>query len=363
MSMTLKEQAWHSGLVLLDETAEWNHNDWPPLVGGAREYHASVVLNHSDKDDNYDRNNGQTVVVMGGCQQGQGEVNSVLVLNLAESNKQWRDGMPLNKARYAHAAVVCNGGVYVMGGNNETDLDSIEQIDANNLLQSSPTSSSSMKCHWTTLDCRLSTGRAGCCAVAVHDRYIVVMGGLRGKILSSVDILDTSNCTITGGPSMNVPRACCASAVIGNRIFVVGGLFADSVEYLEFAKTCENEEAKAETVAKVIPFSSNWMTHSDLVLSGPRECAVVAVGSCLVVAGGLVNSTVEILETHRNRVWNLPPFGNHRNDCTMVTVANQIAVISGRGNPTCATLPLMDKHSLCFRRLCEQPSGWFHQWK
>ena len=365
MSMTLKEQAWHSGLVLLDETAEWNYNDWPPLVGGAREYHASVVLNHSDKDDNYDRKNGQTVVVMGGRQQGQGEVNSVLVLNLAESNKQWRDGIPLNKARYAHAAVVCNGGVYVMGGNNGTDLDCIEQIDANNLLQSSPTSSSSMKFHWTTLNCRLSTGRAGCCAVAVHDRYIVVMGGLRGKILSSVDILDTSSRTISGGPSMNFPRACSASAVIGHRIFVVGGFYADSVEYLEFAKTCENEETKAETVAKVIPFSSNWMTHSDPVLSRPRACAVVAVGSCLVVAGGLPagNSTVEVLDTHRNRVWNLPQVGDDRYGCTMVTVANQIAVISGRRNPSCATVPLMDKHTWCFRRLCEQPNEWFHQWK
>ena len=164
---------------------------------------------------------------------------------------------------------------------------------------------------------------------------------------------------------MNVPRSGCASAVIGHRIFVVGGFNEDSVEYLEFAKTCENEETKAETVAKVISFSSNWMTHSDLVLSDSRgPCAVVAVGSCLVVAGGRDNSTVEILDTHRNRVWKLPPCGSHHNDRTMVTVANQIAVISGWDNPTCATLPLMDKHTWCFRRLCElQPSGWYHNGK
>ena len=198
MSMTLKEQAWHSGLVLLDE--EWNYNNWPPLEGGWRVLHASVVLDHPDKDDNYNRNTGQTVVVMGGHHQGGGYVNSVLVLNLAESNKQWRHGTPLSKTRFGHAAVVCNGGVYVMGGYNGTLLDCIEQIDANDLLQSSPTSSSTMRCHWTTLNCRLSTGRIGYRAVAVHDRYIVIMGGMgRGQTLSTVDILDTSNLTMTGG--------------------------------------------------------------------------------------------------------------------------------------------------------------------
>ena len=44
-----------------------------------------------------------------------------------------------------------------------------------------------------------------------------------------------------------------------------------------------------------------------------------------------------------------------------MTVANQVAAIGGWGNPTCATLPLMDKNTWCFRRLCEQqPNGWFH---
>ena len=133
MTTTLKEQAWQSGLVLSDETAEWDENDWPDLMGGAREYHASVVIGHheTDNDNNHKR---QTVVVLGGYKQGQYGVNSVLVLNLAESNKQWREGPPMNKARYGHAAVACNRGVYVMGGYNGEALDCIERIDANNLL-------------------------------------------------------------------------------------------------------------------------------------------------------------------------------------------------------------------------------------
>ena len=358
MTTTLQKQAWQSGLVLLDETPEWNFEDWPSLEGGCREAHATVVLYHTDN------NKEQTVVVLGGYRIGQGEeLDSVLVLNLADPNKQWRVGPPMNKKRVRHAAVVCNGGIYVVGGNaGYSRWDCMERINANDLLQSSWTSSSTQKSHWTTLNCRLSTERSGCGAVAVHNRYIVVMAGCNGRYLSSVDIIDTRNHAVTAGPSMSVPRQLCASAVIGHRIFVVGGWIehgrVDSVEYLNYAAPCENDETTKE-----IAFSlSGWKTHSDLVLSDERyQCTVAVVGSCLVVAGG-DSATVEILDTNRNRVWNLPQFVNHNIGGSMVTVANQIAMIAGFENPTCATFPLMDKNTWCFCQLCEQqqPSGWYH---
>ena len=360
MPTTLKEEAWQSGLVLSDETAEWNENDWPPLMGGWRYRHATVVLDHPDTDGNDNKPKRQTVVVMGGRQQGEYVTNSVLVLNLANPNKQWREGPPMNKSRRGHAAVVCNRAVYVMGGYADNSMfDCMERIDANDLLQSSSTSSSSKKSHWTTLNCRLSTHRFGCCAVAVHNRYIVVIGGYDGsRTLPSVDIIDTRHHTVTAGPSMNIPRSYCASVVIGNRIFSVGGYRGRLVEYLGFSKPGDNEETKKQTGLTLSSFSSPWMTLSDLVLSNARTTrAVVAMGSCLVVAGGWGNSTVEVLDTHFNRVWNLPPFGNHRAGCNMVTVANQVAVIGGVYNPTCATLPLIDKNTWCFRRLCEHQSN------
>ena len=363
MTTTLKEQARQSGLVLSDDTAEWNENDWPPLEGGWRSFHTSVVLNHPVKS-NFNNDKAQTVVVMGGWQQDQGGLDSIFVLNLAESNKQWREGPPMKKKRSGHAAVVCNGGVYVMGGNNGVNLDCMERIDSNDLLQSSSTSSSTRASHWTRLNCRLSTGRSRCCAVAVHNRYIVVIGGWNMGYLSSVEIIDTNNHIVNAGPSLTVPRQYCASSVIGYRIFVVGGRndhgHLDSVEYIDFATPCDNDETEKETGSMFISFSPTWTTHSELKLSNARSiCAMVAVGSCLVVAGGWGNSTVEVLDTHFNRVWNLPPFGNHRDGCNMVT-ANQVAVIGGVYNFTCATLPLMDRNSWCFRRLCDQhPNGWY----
>ena len=364
MTTTLKEQAWQSGLVLLEETPEWNLEDWPPLVGGWRERHASLVLD-TDNDNKHKR---QTVVVLGGYKQGQGHTKSVLVLNLADPNKQWREGPPMNKARSGHAATVCNGGVYVMGGYNGSSVfDCIERIDEKELLLSPLTTNSiTHASNWTTLTCRLSTQRWGCCAVAVHNQYIVMMGGYNGRYLSSVDIVDTRNHTVIEGPSMTVPRQFFASAVIGQRIFVVGGGNEngdlDSVEYMDYATLCDNDEAKNKTGSRFISFSTLWTTHSGLRLSNARRsCAMVAVGSCLVVAGGWHNSTVEVLDTHRNRVWNLPPLDNHREGCSLVTVANQVAVIGGLRNPSCATLPLLDRNTWCFRCLCEQQSnGWYH---
>ena len=364
MTTTLKEEAWQSGLVLLDdETAEWNYQDWPPLEGEWRSRHASVVLNRTDN------NQEQTVVVLGGYQPGLGELDSIHVLNLAESNKQWREGPSMDKKRGHHAAVVCNGGVYVMGGYSEGScLNCIERIDANYLLQSSLTTSITHEMNWTTLTCRLSTPRWGCGAVAVHNRYIVVMGGYNGRYLSSVDIIDTRNHTVSVGPSMNVPRFCCASAVIGHRIFVVGGWNehgrVDKVEYLYYATPCDSDVTKKEIGLTFISFSPTWTTHLELRLSNARRsCAVVAVGSCLVVAGGWGNSTVEVLDTNRNRMWNLPLLENPRNGCNMVTVANQVAVVGGWFNPSCATLPLMDRNSWCFRRLCEQPRNEWYEFR
>ena len=203
MTMTLQRQAEQSGLCFMDSEnnsnePHWDTNDWPPLLGGWRQYHASVVLDHPEQDDR-----AQTVVFLGGKKQGQGYTNSVLLMNLAEENKQWREGPPLNNRRCCHAAVVCNGGVYVIGGFNGSYLNSIERIDVETLSSGSLASSTTNQ--WTTLNCRLSTAREGCSAVAVHNRYIVVIGGSNGNILSSVDIIDTaveSNHTVIAGPSM-----------------------------------------------------------------------------------------------------------------------------------------------------------------
>ena len=65
----------------------------------------------------------------------------------------------MSQKRYRHAAVVCNGGIYVMGGCNNyySLLDCVEPIDVHDVVQSSLTNSTTDESHWTTLTCRLST--------------------------------------------------------------------------------------------------------------------------------------------------------------------------------------------------------------
>ena len=360
MTTTLMhQQAKQSGLCFLNinsEASHWNVNDWPRLLGGWRAYHASVMLDHPQQDDET-----QTVVVLGGYKQNQGYTNSVLFMSLENENKQWREGPPFISNRAYHAAVVCNGGVYVIGGHNgRSCLESIERIDVQNLCSESMESFTSNQ--WTTLTCRLSTARDECSAVAVHNRYIVVIGGYNGDPLSTVDIIDTGiacNHTVIVGPSMTVPRYSCASAVIGNRILVVGGYnrhnaeVLQSVEYLEIHDPSGIETMN--TASAVFPFSCRWTRHDQINLSIKRWFhAVVAVGSCLIVMGvSLAVDAVEVLDTRRNTVWTFPQLTGSRYSCSAVVHSRGIAVISGDENPSCATLSLIDKNTWCFRRLIE----------
>ena len=363
MTTTQQQHANQSGLAFLDinnnsNEPHWNTSDWSTLLGGWRRWHASAVLDHPDQD-----NTAQTVVVLGGKKQNQGFTNSVLLMNLAEKTKQWWEGPPLSSNRALHAAVVCNGGVYVIGGDSGSSrLDSIERIDVENLCSESMESSTSNQ--WTTLTCRLSTTRDQCSAVAVQNRYIVVIGGSYGVLLSTVNIIDTaiaSNHTVIVGPSMSLPRSGCASAVIGHRIFVVGGYnrhngeALKSVEYLEFHDPSGNETMN--TASAVFPSSCRWTHHDQLNLSMRRSYhAVVAVGSCLIVMGGFrAATTVEVVDTRRKTVWNDPQLTNVlRFGCSAVVHSRGIAVISGDDNASCATLSLVDKNTWCFRRLTEQ---------
>ena len=344
----LRELAQQSGLSFADSNdnsrhrPQWNANDWPPLLGGYRCDHASVVL------DDPENERAQTIVVLGGRRTCEYATNSILMLNLNEQNPQWREGPALTKGRRDHAAVVCNGGVYVMGGSGGDPLDSIERTDVEDLLAVSSVTSRNGKL-WTTLNCRLSTARCGCCAVAVYNRYIVVIGGFNpeSSYLSSVEIIDTaiqSNHTIISGPSMALPRSYCASVVIDHRIFLVGGYNRSSgelawVETLQFEER-SNDETN-ETACTVFPASATWTTYTGLTRSTATcHSVAVALGSCIIL-GEIDICKPELFDTERNIVWNLPPLTTDRNSSSMVAFNNGIAVIGGYRSALCETLPLI----------------------
>ena len=348
--MNIHEQAFLSGLLFADDKdklqPQWRPSSWPPLLGGHRSGHASVVVQPSR------RNREEVLVVLGGRFQNSGRTDSVIFLNI--ESKKWQEGPAMNDKRTRHASVVCNGLVYAIGGSNSSQLDTIERIPIKDLLTSSSPSNTSNK-GWTTLDCRLSTRRYRCAAAVVRDRFIVVAGGYNGSdVVSSVDIINTScgnPCSVIPGPPLIQARYCFGMAVIRQQIYVVGGKYfrssLSSIEYSELDDLFDNT-------------TESWTTHEHLCLGTPRYGhGIVHVGSCLVVAGGCTNrgdacSSVEVLDTAKNIVLlRIPDMRDMRYHFSMVSWSNGIAVIGGSSNRrnTCETLSLVDKNHGLFARL------------
>ena len=353
-TMRIQEQALKSGLVLDDcndhQEPQWQSANWPPLLGGWRWGHSSVVVKHPDK------NNEEIVVVIGGQKSQSQMSNSVLFLNVNETDKKWREGPRLNEARVGSASVVCNDTLFVIGGYGDNDdLDTVEAIQVGELLLTPAADSTTNR--WKMLDCHLSSKRWGCAAAAVHDRFIVVVGGFEEStcsFLSSVDIIDTaskSQFSVISGPPLNKGRCFFGMAVIGQRIYVAGerqvcSVHKIPVEYLEFDDWSNHTDA---TVSSVFPLTKSWKIQKDLVPDTPRgQHCVVKVASCLVVAGGVDRdsnplSSVEVMDTEQRVVWKLPRMTTERNYGSMVVISNGILAIGGYQKDTCEYLALTEK--------------------
>ena len=162
------------------------------------------------------------------------------------------------------------------------------------------------------------------------------------------------------GPPLKVARENFGMAVVGQRVYAVGGLgkeleYLDSVEYLEFE---DWRKAGSRNPSSELPFTKSWKIDEDLVLDNGRfSHSVVRVGSCLIVVGGDgpdadSRYSVEVLDTKRNLVWELPERGIGLLNQSVVAISKGIAIIScwGSGNAV-ETLSLVDKNTACFARL------------
>ena len=388
--MTMQAQIELSGLEIVSSLStssssssqlQWNStNQWSPLLGGGREFQACVTI----ESGNENGAGGQTIVVIGGQMQSGENTNSVIVWD--PSTKRWRNGPSLNDRRRDLVAVVCRDKVYAIGGlggdnnddyDNYTVLDTIENIQVSSLLETMETSTTTRQNNnqWTRLQCRLSSPRSTCAAVVVHNRYIVILGGVNGmsKDLSSVDIIDTApphnnnnnngEPTIVAGPSMNSTRYDFGAAVMDNRIFVVAGWVnsepSTSVESLLLQQQPQDKDHTNSNSNVTCTFpNSSWRMEPHLSLSSPRaDHAMAKVGSCLVVAGGCtpydMSGTVEVLDVQRGVFWSLPNLNIRRQyGCSMVTLSDCLLVLGGNRSMDCVeslALSVSRKHERCFK--------------
>ena len=335
------------------------------------------------------------VVVVGGdvsSTEG-GPTNSILRLtkNNSDNAWSWQPGPAMTQKRFAHAAVVCQGHVYAIGGGNGDEdedyptLDTLERIAVNDIFRSHSSNGPSAQAGststgWTLLPCRLSSKKCGFAAAVVQDRWIVVAGGYDLRTyLSTVDIVDTQGSTVPvlAGPPLNEGRVYFGMAVIGSCAYAVGGQGDDetvtSVEYLEFDNDWRQERPATTTGS---PPCQSWTLHPTLVLEDPPRSnhGVVRVGSCLVVLGGHDEEndavrSVQVLDTRNPeiRVWELPALTLNDDASSVVALSTGLVAIggsSGSGDDDendeeppplqgggFATLPLVDQHSACFARL------------
>ena len=396
-TMTMQEQIEMSGLEIMSSLSsslsssslssssqlQWNStNQWSPLLGGGREFQACVTI----ESGNENGAGGQTIVVVGGTMESGEYTNSVIVYD--PSTKRWSNGPSLNDKRSDFIAVVCRDKVYAIGGcgyinnGNYTTLDTIESIQVSSLLETMETSTMTRQNNnqWTRLQCHLSSPRHSFAAVVVHNRYIVILGGVNGMgyHLSSVDILDmeppqnnnnsNGEPTIVAGPSMNSTRYAFGAAVVDNRIFVVGGwvneMHSTSVESLLFQWQPRDKDHSNgnSNVSWTFP-NSSWRMEPHLSLSSPQNShAMAKVGSCLVVAGGSCNNhgswahtSVEVLDVQRGVVWSLPNLNiPRRYGCSMVTLSDCLLVLGGFESEDCVeslALTVSLKHERCLKFL------------
>ena len=241
------------------------------------------------------------------------------------------------------------------------------------------------------MNCRLSTARQGCAATAVHNRYIVIVGGITNaySCLSLVEILDTNTHVIGLGPRLFHPRAFAAVAVVPAashhapcfslqddlqdendndddtnknsslqttvprstelvHVVVVGGYDESNREW----KSVEVWECQSEE--QLLTFGTRdcearWIVEPRLTLEeGRSHHGMVVVGQCLIVAGGMGStynpyyssssnrrarrstalSTVQVLDWNRKMVWNLPDLPVARNAGVLLSVPPPSAISS-----------------------------------
>ena len=357
--MEIHKQAFKSGLVFADDKDQkkpkLRPNGWPPYLGKRGFFNGSVLVVRRPAGE-------EIVVLLGGCDiPNYVPCNSVVCFNV--QNQKWQEGPCMHENRYSPASVFCNNAIYVIGGDNgSSPLDTIERIEVEDLVHSSSASINDT-IGWKKLDFRLITPRFDCTAAVVHGRFIVVAGGRRSfspmSNLSLVEIIDTASgnpCSIISGPSLQESRCCFGMGVVGARIYVVGGIFKSSVEYLDLHDLFNDSSPNAAT-SVVSSTTRSWTIHKKLRLNSVADIlALVQVGSCLIATTGYKyrsQRTVQVLDTVNNMVWELPNALERKFCCNMVALSNGIAVMTedGSARDTFQTLSLVDKNSWLFAGL------------
>lgn len=183
----------------------------------------------------------------------------------------WKKVKPLPASRWNHMLAVSGGKIYVIGGisgvgNRRECLTTVEIYDP-------------AKDTWST-GCSLPTPKQGAAVSVVNGKIYIIGGrtgaGNSGYAKSSVDVYDPIKNTWSEAKSMKSARTSAQSAVVYNKIYVIGGAARD----------------KATTSIDVYdPTADKWTAKYSM--QKPRSGhSVNSVGNKIYIIGGAVEPSV-----------------------------------------------------------------------
>ena len=253
----------------------------------------------------------------------------VLLANSALADSTFR----LGTARFGAAGTVVGDRLYVCGGSGWSGpLDTVEALDPVGGVA-------------TTLPLRVKDRWFH--AAATWSNRIVLVGGLRagregvpGGRTAEVEWLDPVAGATGTLPPLARARSNPAAAVVGNRLYVVGGALSGD----RTARTGDLE---------IYDFQSGtWMAGPPMPT--PRECAVAVVGTRLYALGGFDGSntldTVEVFDTETGQWATRPPLAAPQSAHRAVADGTQVYLFGdyntlvqvAAGDPESGTWRLLD---------------------
>jgi hypothetical protein len=139
---------------------------------------------------------------------------------LTNGNGAWFAGAPLNTSRYDHAAIMVGNRYFAIGGRDSTGaaISDMEYCDV--YVDTAGTWHTTA---WTTVPMPAGAGRYGSAAAALNGKVYVMGGAANTQVRSEVYVLDVATLTWSQGQNLAIPVAQAGAAVLGGRIFLVGG--------------------------------------------------------------------------------------------------------------------------------------------
>jgi N-acetylneuraminic acid mutarotase len=189
--------------------------------------------------------------------------------------------MPTARGEFGTAVV--NGKIYAIGGVNQNNqpLNTVEEYNP-------------LTSQWTS-KMAMPTARSGF-AIAVYDNKIYVIGGSVGNgFVGNNEVYDPAANTWTTKASMQTPRADLTASIVNGQIYLIGGkMYSNQAPF--YTETALNEVYD--------PIKDQWSTKSPIPSPVEGYASAVLSNRIYVIGGSKVQASTGSAFTNSNQVYN-----------------------------------------------------------